>query len=393
MVDVLFVWTDCNPSTMEKNHLMMNGLVKAGLGVTAFGFIHTRKGRGMFEDNLADHALYEYRYGTPKTLHAGKTAITKLAGNIVIMFKFFISLYRYVKEKKIRTIILPPQPFELTLPVYLVSRLLRVRMIPNIMEYYPALESYNLRKNFFMRSSWKLVRNKSDSYIVISHALKDTVSKIYPEKPVFILPAIHGNEDQGSSNEVGHKEVIVPNLLFTSSNAYSDLLGFCIRSLSYIKDYDFIFTVTGSYTDDEISCWKQYARKYEVDEKLVFTGFISEKKLYSLERRSKALLIPLLNNEQHAARFPQKIMGYMSGGKPIITTNVGEIRYYFTDMENAFIASTVSEECYSKKIRYVLDHRNKAKTIGLKGAQYISDAFSYETWGKKLAGFIEEADH
>ena len=51
-------------------------------------------------------------------------------------------------------------------------------------------------------------------------------------------------------------------------------------------------------------------------------------------KNATAHLIPLSNSIQDTARFPNKISEYLASAKPIITTDVGEIKHYFKDMDN-----------------------------------------------------------
>ena len=76
---------------------------------------------------------------------------------------------------------------------------------------------------------------------------------------------------------------------------------------------------------------------------------ISDKELSVLYKNATGLLIPLRPTIQDEARFPHKFGEYLVSGNPVITTNYGEVRYYFKDMVNALVAEVYEEKALLKK--------------------------------------------
>jgi glycosyltransferase involved in cell wall biosynthesis len=112
--------------------------------------------------------------------------------------------------------------------------------------------------------------------------------------------------------------------------------------------------------------------------------------LISYYQNALALLIPLKKNFQDEARFPQKIAEYAAASLPIVTTYVGEIKHYFTDNVNAYIARDDSPEMFAEKIEYIVQNRERAEKIGASGRQVALEAFDYLEVGGKLAKFLNE---
>lgn len=106
---------------------------------------------------------------------------------------------------------------------------------------------------------------------------------------------------------------------------------------------------------------------------------------------AKSLLIPLSNSVQDKARFPQKISEYLASGNPIITTNFGEIRYYFKDGENALVASENTPFEIAGKMRFVIDNPIASKIIGRKGYNTGLKYFDNNSYGAELENFVLEA--
>ncbi len=391
------LWNEANPSTLEKYHLIASGLSESALKVSVINLCHTEERYNKFLSLFGNDLKYYFDPGPQGALNKGKYKITKLFNNIRLSLILSKKLLKVLSSNIDTTIIIPRESIEIAIPAIILSRAFQSTLISNIMEYGPALPSFP--KILFHRISWRLILKYSNAYIVISKFLLEKTEK---RKPAFYLPAIIDNESlsitddekqglaESSFSIDNHNDIRV--LLFTSSSGYSDLLKFCLESLSLVKDKKFIFLITGSYKDEEKTIWLGEIKKYGIEDKVKFTGFLDEKDLLLLQKRSTALLIPLLNTPQHKARFPQKILGYMRFKKPIISTKVGEIGEYFKDNVNAFIDETISPAGYAEKIRYVLENNEVASKVAENSYKLRENKLNYLYWGKELKKFIMAVD-
>lgn len=395
MKQVLLVWTESNPSTMEKEYLLLNGLEKCGVKSHALGFSHSKSNQLYFENVYAKNALYSYSFGNERSLYQGGNYVAKMYSNLFLLFWFSIKLYKRLRAQTTSVIIIPTNPLEITLPVVILGKIFGVCVVPNIMEYEPALPSFNKKKSIFLRWSWALITKYSDAYIVISRFLEEKMKQL-SDKAVFRLPAILPPKDTNkgkSSADSGHTITStlpdeIPTLIYASSKAYDDLLIFCLDALSQLGDKEFYLAITGEYSGIARQSWMEKAKVMGLAGKVGFTGFLSDDEMYELQMHSKALLMPLLDNERHRARFPQKILGYMRLGKPVITTKVGELGEYFEDKVTVLMDESVTTHGFSEKIRFLLDHPEQADEIGLRGSDYVESRFDEITLGKQLADFL-----
>lgn len=95
-------------------------------------------------------------------------------------------------------------------------------------------------------------------------------------------------------------------------------------------------------------------------------------------RNALCLLIPLdPNSLQDVARFSQKIAEYLSSKRPILTTKVGEVPFYFEDGENAYIAKEYSVESFCESLKYIAGNPEKSNEIGLRGYQTGVEKFNF----------------
>ena len=68
--------------------------------------------------------------------------------------------------------------------------------------------------------------------------------------------------------------------------------------------------------------------------------------LISYFKGAQYLLIPLRDTLSEIARFPNKICEYIASNGVFVSTNIGEISYYFKDGENAIIANSFCVESF-----------------------------------------------
>jgi glycosyltransferase involved in cell wall biosynthesis len=105
---------------------------------------------------------------------------------------------------------------------------------------------------------------------------------------------------------------------------------------------------------------------------------------------AKALLIPLEDSIKDIARFPNKISEYLATKRPIITTNYGEIKYYFKDQENALIADSDEPEEFSSKMEFVISNPQKSEEIGANGNKIGLKYFNNINYREPLITFISK---
>lgn len=374
---------------MEKCHSMTKGLEKAGVKTHSIGLSDTLEQREYIEKNFLQDAAYTYEFGSKRKLYQGNNYFTKILNNLYVSSRYSLRLLLYAIRENVSFIIIPTTPIEVTLPTLVIGKIFGINVVTNIMEYLPVMPTYSKRKNILNKWSWKLVLKKSDAFIVISDFLYKKILKLTNKKQM-ILPAILPEFD--STSNVLEKNIVNRNPIFvyTSSSGYEDLLDFTLDSLAKIKNRGFELVITGNYPESEKLCWVEKISRLELNDKVRFSGFLSGDNLMEILKISDALLIPLLDNDRHKARFPQKVLGYMQLGKPVITTGVGELANYFKDGETMIMDNSVTVNGFSEKIVSVLDCPGKATKIGANGKIYVEDIFNMEAWGHKLKVFLQD---
>ena len=103
-----------------------------------------------------------------------------------------------------------------------------------------------------------------------------------------------------------------------------------------------------------------------------------------------ALFIPLRNTVQDIARFPNKICEYAACSGVIVTTNYGEIPYYFKDKINAVIAEDFTAESIAKQLDWL--YNNPSALPSIKKESYLlgRNVFDIISYRETMEKYINE---
>ena len=104
---------------------------------------------------------------------------------------------------------------------------------------------------------------------------------------------------------------------------------------------------------------------------------------------SHILVLSRTKNKRSEGGFPTKLGEYLASGKPVITTNVGEISDYLTDKVNAFIVEPNNVEAFANCLLYVANHYDEAIKVGLEGKKLAESVFNYKTQAIRMYEFFK----
>lgn len=117
---------------------------------------------------------------------------------------------------------------------------------------------------------------------------------------------------------------------------------------------------------------------------------IPQDQLFEIYDKSIGLLIPLKPDSiQDKARFSQKIAEYVGSKRPIITSSVGEIPYYFKHKESAMLAKYTTEDYAHCMEELILDPL-LADCIGQNGYKVGIENFDFIVNAKRIVEHINK---
>jgi glycosyltransferase involved in cell wall biosynthesis len=290
------------------------------------------------------------------------------------------------KEKRLDYAILSTCSFSSIILYYLVGKILKFKLILNYVEFYSAI--HKKKSDIFKRLNDKLfdtyAPSLSDGIFPISEFLINHLKKVAPSKNYLKIPGLTDFEKYDGIETLENKRYF----LFCGNATYKEIILFIIDSFELLENnLMFLYLViNGSVNDmEEI---KEYIGAKKQKEKIKIFTKLPEKELFTYYKNAIGLLIPLRPTFQDNARFPHKTGEYLASGNPVISTNYGEIKYYFKDKENMLLAESYDVTLFAEKMQFVIDNPAEAKEIGLEGKNLAFRLFDYRYKAKEINDFL-----
>jgi glycosyltransferase involved in cell wall biosynthesis len=202
-----------------------------------------------------------------------------------------------------------------------------------------------------LRSIWlhmadQIIPRVSTLNIATSHFLRVIVEGIAPSTPTFILPPLVDmaifRERLGPSSDVRtrwslHDHPIVAYLgTYWFVEGLSVLLeaATCLRTAGH----NFRLVISGA-AHEGLDCDSpaKLAHHFGVQDVVVETGWLSTNDVIDVMSAAAILVIPKLDDVANRAGMPAKLAEYLSMGRAVVASNVGEIPRYITDHHNALL--------------------------------------------------------
>lgn len=181
-------------------------------------------------------------------------------------------------------------------------------------------------------------------------------------------------------------------VLFAGAPEYRKAIYFILDAMEYVwEEYpNEHLVITGFDLSTKRAAWLSEflfnsGSKYR---KVDVCGFLERDVFLKYIDNANALLLPLFDDVDSQARFPNKLGEYLLSGKPVVTCAIGETGKILRDGYNALIASESTPSAFAKKI-IELKSDNKAKQSGEQGKHTALRLLSLEVHEKKINNFFE----
>lgn len=364
-------------AVVEKLKLIANGLYENGYNVYLLSMYST-----LSKNEYPSHkkvgklekALYIYTSGRQFNF----SKIGKLLFLPLTMINEYLVMKRLFRKSNERTIVIHYLPFILVIWYYVLAKLLNAKFVVHMMEYNTVIKN-----NFNSKIFDRYVNVFTNGAVVISEFLKSYINKHYPKKRIFVLPVTANFKlFDGLKYSDGNYS------LFCASAGHLRIFKFVINAFSYVKDEKHLLYLVANGSSYQMNEVSKIINDSSKSNKIRLFTQLEYKDLLDKYSNARILLIPLNDDERDRARFPHKIGEYTASRRPILSTKVGEIPYYFKDSENAFISDEINEKSFGSKIDYILQNPELAENVAKSGYQTGIKYFDYQKQGVKLAEFF-----
>jgi len=145
----------------------------------------------------------------------------------------------------------------------------------------------------------------------------------------------------------------------------------------------FSLRIAGGQNQKDINYIKYLTKKYKLNKRVDYKGFVDNKEIPNILNCSNVLLLPMGNNIQSKyLTSPMKLFEYMATKIPIVTVNYPSITSLTKECQNIFLAENTSQD-FARKI---LEAINKSS----KNEQKCIEKFSYDIRSKNADKFFKK---
>ena len=312
--------------------------------------------------------------------------------NINKLFGFIIEFCVIVKKrKKIHSAIFYHSSIIELCYYRVLSKVLNFKLIVHYVEFRSEIPER--KKSIKHINDWLFDNFSSslcDKFIVISEYLLDHVRNINKTIPILKIPAICNFDEFGYLEKNKESKY----LMYCGGIMYLSIIEFILDlyiELQKNKSYaGKLFLAIGG-GENEIHGFKVLKARIEssgFEDKIVLMKNVPHGELIELYANSELLIVPLRNTLQDIAGFHHKIGEYCASRKPIISTNLAEMKFYFKDDESAILAEEYSLQSYLKRLSCILSDKDKLIKIGEESYKVGMLQLNYKVYSDKLVHFL-----
>ena len=274
-----------------------------------------------------------------------------------------------------------------------LCQLLGVPLAQELCEWYPALNSSPVFNQWLYK---KRVFKAATGALVISKSIEDKVRergwKVNPDLVVQRLPVLVDTQRFAAVNpDIQTSNKQVPNFLYCGA-WLRDIL-FLVSSFAQVRlrGYSSTLTIVGHSDEKSSRVIFEHAEKKGISPAdVLLTGCVDYFTIASLNRTATALLMPLWNDEKSLTRLPNKMGEYLASGRPVITSNIGDLTDFLFDNLNAYVGEAGSEREFTDRMIAVLCDPERATQIGVAGQRTCLAHLDYRSHVTKLSGFVSD---
>lgn len=379
-----FTFPEGNAAT-NRVHTFAKGFLENSLNafVICFRNEYTENIEGVFEG-----IGYYYPYGQKVR---SKSFLTRRWVKIKKYFRTYRLLRDISKGNDILAINLWTNTLRTQLLVFFLGRLLGAMVIHEHSEH-PLREF----QRPFLRKLWGECKSflgtmLCDGIFCISEYLKGFYrGRGVRESKVLIVPSTVDTSrfKDARPSPLPFKYILYCGSLTIKKDGVDILIDSFNRISDETPDLDLVLIGKGDTPVEEISIRKQ-VEQLNLGSRIHFLGQMSRTEVPVYMSGAAILALARPKSIVADAGFPSKLTEYLSTGKPVVVTSVGEIPYYLKDRENAIISRPDDVKDFADQLRFVMSNYDFALTVGSKGKELAETVFNYKVQATRMLDFIK----
>jgi glycosyltransferase involved in cell wall biosynthesis len=321
--------------------------------------------------------------------------IIKFVELFLIILSVPISIIRNRKRFKSKFIILYGiEYFYYVFPFYITGLLFNIKIYRIVTDRYPdrtiAPSWWKLLKVFFYRFQFRYFDKYLSGIICLSNYLRENAifygvkaSKIcliphFIDINLFCSESIKTLPFSRERIRIG-----LIGSLNENNGLFVLLKAFCLVKSAYSN---IELCLIGSLSEEDMIISLQILG--DVIDSVIFIGKAHDSMIPSLLSSCDLLVIPRKSSTFAEASFPTKLGEYLSTGRPIIATEVGEIKRIFKDKRELILVKPDSSESLKEGILFLINNKDMALRIGECGYYWALNNIEYRNSARILLNFM-----
>lgn len=332
--------------------------------------------------------------------------------NYIFSFPFFFNplwlymIYKVAKRDRIHVLLVRDLPLSLT--AIAVGKILRIPVVFDMAENYPAMLQDSRRygkyrwSDRFVRNSKiaKIIENISlkqiNQLIVVSEENKKRVEgKILKQKVSIIsnTPMLSFLNIDNTTNEYMNRVELEFfqekfTLIYIGGLGPIRGLDFVIESIAHLKQKikDIHFLIIGDGEKRELL--ENLITDQKLKENITLKGWVDHNKIIGYLKISKVGIISHLSTEHTNTTIPNKLFDYMAFGIPVVSTDLAPIKRIINEANCGYTYKHGNKSEFIKIIEKLVDSDNKK--IGENGIEAIRKKYNWSMDSKKLKTILKD---
>lgn len=313
----------------------------------------------------------------------GKNPIIKIARYVKIIFKILSALISFRPNTVYLAITAKGIGFYKDLPIALLVKLFGNKLLLHF--HNKGVSNYQHRP---IDNSLYKILFKNSKVILLSENLFKDISKYVSKKDVYYcpngIPVI-----EYSKNNLSLQDKRTPQLLFLSNLIESKGVYVLLEALKLLKDKKVKFhcNIVGGEGDISSKQLRKKINNLNLNEHVNYLGKKSGNHKYDILKSSDFFVFPTY---YHNECFPIVLLEALMCGLPVISTDEGAISDIVVNNETGFIIKKQNPDELALKIKWLIDHPEKAKSMGQNGKNRFLEKYTIEKFENRFVNILNQ---
>ncbi|MCX0378909.1 glycosyltransferase [Clostridium perfringens] len=269
-------------------------------------------------------------------------------------------------------------PSTVTMLIMNICKNNKIKYLVDCTEWYSAKHMNFFKKPFFALDTFltmRILNKKVDGIIVISNYLEKYYKKC---NNIVRIPPLVDKKEVIWNNDNKKDNSIIRFIFSGTLRKGKDDLKPCVDSIKRIDNA--ILDIYG-VTKEEY-CKFYNIKKNEINEKIIFHGFVSHKESVNAIKNADYMLLIRESSRKNNAGFSTKLVEAISAGTAVVGTDTSDLRYLIDKYSCGHIISYKSEE-----MEQIIQEISKNPRVLL--TKECTEIFDYRKYVKSVNNFLK----